>query len=85
VRELQNVLRGLMLGTPRKARAASLSRDTAAEASLPPALRENHASLRQASDWYITRVLAHCGGNHSEAARILGIDRATIRRRVAHR
>jgi transcriptional regulator with GAF, ATPase, and Fis domain len=52
--------------------------------SVPPRpIQEGSATLREVDDWYIGRVLAHTGGNYAAAARILGMDRATVRRRAS--
>ena len=40
-------------------------------------------SLSQLEEQYIARVLDRCEGNKSEAARILGIDRRTLYRKLA--
>ena len=38
-------------------------------------------SLKDLDSRYITKVLAHTGGNISKAAKILGVDRKTLYRR----
>ncbi len=40
------------------------------------------ATAERVSWEYARRVVADCGGNHSEAARRLGIERATLRRQL---
>ena len=40
------------------------------------------ASLKQVESEHIRRVLDACGGRHSEAARVLGISRATLWRKL---
>jgi transcriptional regulator with GAF, ATPase, and Fis domain len=82
VRELLNALRSVMLGLDPGIGKASAPIAEAPGAALPPALRDGTASLRQAGDWYARRVVARLNGNLSQAARILGVDRATLRRRV---
>ena len=80
VRELQNMLRSVMLGIP-----APLIVDKQPphpKAVLPAPLAACSAALRQVEDWYIRRVLSHTGENFAEAARILGVDRSTVRRRA---
>ncbi|MEZ4403030.1 MAG: sigma-54 dependent transcriptional regulator [Kofleriaceae bacterium] len=49
----------------------------------PPA--STWPTLADHEEAYVEAVLAHVGGNHSAAARILGIDRRTLLRRVARR
>lgn len=39
--------------------------------------------LREAEELHIRRVLAHCGGNKTQAAELLGIDVSTIHRKLA--
>ena len=39
-------------------------------------------SLRRLEDEYIRTVLRHTGGNRNQAARLLGIDRRTLYRRL---
>ena len=41
-------------------------------------------SLRRLEDEYIRAVLQRAGGNRNRAARILGIDRRTLYRRLRH-
>ncbi len=79
VRELQNVLRNLLLGLPARPAAAAAAAE--ASATVPAIVIEGRASLRMATDWYLRHVLANVDGNYSRAARILGIDRSTVKRR----
>jgi DNA-binding NtrC family response regulator len=39
-------------------------------------------TLAEAESRYVTRVLAHTGGNKQAAARLLGVDRKTIERMI---
>jgi len=39
-------------------------------------------TLQEVVDWHIRRVLAKCGGNKSKAARMLGINKTTMWRRL---
>jgi DNA-binding NtrC family response regulator len=82
VRELQNALRNLMLGLD-----PGVIRDRAEPAAerdeeLPTALRDGTASLDEAVDWYVRRVLSRMDNNLARTARTLGVDRNTVRRRL---
>lgn len=79
VRELQNALRSLMLGLPPGLQGSQSS--SPRSALLPQEFTDNQASLRQVQDWYIEKVLSAHGNNLTQAARILGVDRSTLRRR----
>src|SRR5690606_27341801 len=92
VRELQNVLRNLLLGLPAgladKARVAGPSGASGAAApSLPPDLPQRildgRASMQEVNDWYMRRVLDKTGRNFTQTAKILGVDRSTVRRRMS--
>jgi transcriptional regulator with PAS, ATPase and Fis domain len=52
------------------------------EPRLPEDMASCEATLREVEDWYIHRVLAHEGHNYAAAARRLGIDRSTVKRRT---
>ncbi len=80
VRELQNVLRNLLLGLPPGLRGAA---PAAAPADLPAAIRDGVAPLEQVEHWYLRRVFTQHDGNHAAASRSLGIDRSTLKRRLA--
>ncbi|MBX3217117.1 MAG: sigma-54-dependent Fis family transcriptional regulator [Labilithrix sp.] len=84
VRELQNALRNMLLGLdPGVAqRAAEPPADLEA---LPIALRECTATMDQLVDWYARRVLERSDGYLARAARILAVDRTTLRRRLGSR
>ncbi len=85
VRELQNALRNLLLGLDAGI-APTLDGAGAPPTSEPPvapaAVLEARASLSDVSDWYLARVLDEANGNLAAAARVLGIDRTTVRRRA---
>lgn len=87
VRELQNMVRGVMLGRQPALTAAVPVVDThaggQAAAGLPTAIAEHRASLHEVEQWYMRGVLAQHGGNVSRAARALGVDRSTVARRLA--
>ena len=53
-----------------------------ARSQKPNGDEENLVSLAEIEDQHIRRVLAHTGGNKQAAARILGIDRTTLQRKL---
>jgi DNA-binding NtrC family response regulator len=76
VRELRNILeRAIVVASGRVIQVADLGlrRPAADEAAIGP-----RASLDEVEKHHIALVLAECGGNISQAARTLGIDRATL-------
>jgi len=80
-RELRNVVGNLLLGLPVDlATGAPL---TAAEAeSVPEVFVQGQASLATLERWYLARVLTRSRGNVASAARVLGIDRTTVIRKI---
>jgi two-component system response regulator HydG len=86
VRELQNCIHSAIATTrsdeiapsdlPERVRAASLS------LSLAPDYPTELLPLRDVERRYVSRVLAAVSGNKSTAARILGIDRKTLYRKI---
>ena len=83
VRELENALRDFMLGLdPSIEPPKPPARDAT---TIPERVRKLRATLAETGDWYMARVLDETGGNHSRAARLLGIDRTTLRRRLGRR
>ena len=84
VRELQNALRNLLLGLdPGLRRGEAEPARAAPRWGAPEPIRQFEATLRQVEDWYRAAVIARQSGNLSRAARILGVDRSTLRRRGA--
>ena len=84
VRELQNALRNLLLGLdPGLRRGEAEPARAAPRWGAPEPIRQFEATLRQVEDWYRAAVIARESGNLSRAARILGVDRSTLRRRSA--
>lgn len=82
VRELEQVVRRLLIDTGGLADLAAASRlvpepraTAAAQAAAP-----GTGTLDDAARQHLARVLASTGGNRSAAARILGIERKTLRR-----
>jgi len=79
VRELQNALRSVMLGLEPRIGGAAPSPSSL---ELPKGIEECSATMLEVEQWYLRRVLAHTGRNFAHSARILGMDRATVRRRT---
>jgi DNA-binding NtrC family response regulator len=80
-RELRNVVGNLLLGLP-----LGLAREDASpahDAQLPHAISQGRASWATVQAWYMKRVLINAQGNVAEAARVLGIDRTTVLRKLA--
>jgi two-component system response regulator AtoC len=76
VRELRNVLeRGAVVATGPIIQLAELGLPSKGEAPPKPGAL---ASLEEIEKRHVAAVLAHTGGNVSQAARILGIDRVTL-------
>jgi DNA-binding NtrC family response regulator len=83
VRELQNALRNLLLGSdPGLRRGDGGAAASAPRWAAPEPVRRFEATLRQVEDWYRGAVIARERGNLSRAARVLGVDRSTLRRRA---
>jgi transcriptional regulator with AAA-type ATPase domain len=81
VRELQNALRNLLLGLEPALDDAGSGQIPATGPTLPAPIAQSRATLREVEDWYIRRVLEHEENNFAAAARRLGLDRSTVRRR----
>ena len=94
VRELQNAVRARVLGfrpSPQE-RGARGSIAPAVESggggvsgsaeAIPVEIVECRASEAEVVNWYLQRVVRRVNGNLSEASRILGVDRGTIKRRL---
>ena len=80
VRELFNLLRSVMLGFDPPLGQASMA---SASGAVPHAILTCEATLREVDEWYLARVLERVDGNYAAAARLLGLDRATVRRRAS--
>ena len=75
MRELRNVLER---GDRRLARAAPSRPPTSASRRAAPAIPAHPASLEEVEQHHIAAVLEDTGGNVTQAARILDIDRVTL-------
>jgi DNA-binding NtrC family response regulator len=76
VRELRNILeRGAVVSTATVIQLADLGLPSKGEAPPKPGTL---ASLEEVERRHVAAVLAHTGGNVSQSARILGIDRVTL-------
>jgi DNA-binding NtrC family response regulator len=88
VRELQNCLRNVLLGLdPGMTELASdptLNSATAPSSAgaVPAALSDGRAPWHEMEAWYLQRVLERNEHNYAQAARVLGLDRATVRRKA---
>ncbi len=88
VRELRNVIeRSLILGRGSVLEPSDLPRlrhpgEGGEEEGALKELARQEASLDEVEREYISRVLERTGGNQSEAARVLGIHRSTLRRKI---
>ncbi|MGJ7903128.1 response regulator transcription factor [Lysobacter sp. 1R34A] len=65
--------------------ALTQSFESAAAEAPPPEPPLDPQSLRRQGWEHVQRVLSECGGNVSAAARVLGVDRRTLQRRLAKR
>ena len=91
VRELAHVVRRLLIDTGGLDDDAALERllrrqDVAAAAPVVPEMAlapgRPPLSLEEAERRYVQEVLSYAGGNKSEAARLLGIERKTLARKL---
>ncbi|RLB49125.1 MAG: sigma-54-dependent Fis family transcriptional regulator [Deltaproteobacteria bacterium] len=82
VRGLQNALRNMLLGLPPGIGEERAPLAEGGGEALPPQVRECQATMRDVEEWYLARVLDHTTDNLAHSARILGVDRTTVRRRA---
>ncbi len=89
VRELENLVRAWVLGAGEVAVGPATPPAAAPEGSGPslPApevarILDGKATLREVEDWYTLHVLARTGYSQRAAARLLGVDRGTLARRL---
>jgi len=82
VRELKNILRNLLLGLPLGVGDVASGGVGKDREDFPEALREGRLSLAEVERWYLERTIERVDGNLAAAARILGVDRTTVARRL---
>lgn len=86
VRELQSLIRSSVLGfsAPGTQRKSGKGKSAAASDQVPELSRfiAGEASLREVEDWYIEHVFAKTDFKQRKAAKILGMDRGTLARRL---
>ncbi|MHB8873423.1 MAG: sigma-54-dependent transcriptional regulator [Myxococcaceae bacterium] len=84
IRELRNVLeRGAVVATGHTVQSADLGLDEGAGPARPADPKSGAmASLEDVERVHIGEVLVRSGGNVSQAARVLGIDRATLYNKI---
>jgi len=80
VRELENTLRSVMLGIDKRVQLRQAFSSHTDE--VPDDVLSGAASWQRASDWYLQRVLQACDSNYAQAAKVLGVDRSTVRRKA---
>jgi DNA-binding NtrC family response regulator len=85
IRELRNVIEraALLCGDEQEVRPAHLPPEIAAPGLPAGTASDLELSLEEIERRHIARVLEHCAGNRSRAARTLGISRATLYEKLA--
>jgi transcriptional regulator with AAA-type ATPase domain len=79
-RELRNVVGNLLLGLP--AGLSGQARSSPSGATPPEAVLTGEAPLAEVERWYVARVVELARGNTALAARLLGVDRTTVARKL---
>jgi DNA-binding NtrC family response regulator len=82
VRELQNVLRNLLLGLPSGIEPGAAVAPPVTGEQVPERIASGDASLAEVEGWYMARTLQRAEGNMTLAARMLGVDRTTVARKL---
>ena len=84
IRELENLVERLVIFSDHEViGVADLPPDIRAPAPLPGAAAEGELrSLKQVERAHIAKILFQCGGNKSQAARVLGIDIKTLASKI---
>lgn len=81
VRELRNVLRNLLLGLP-SGLGSTPTFVAPSTLHVPERIGSGEASLSEVEGWYMHKTLERFDGNYAAAARVLGIDRTTLKRKL---
>jgi DNA-binding NtrC family response regulator len=82
VRELANVVRRLLIDGRSLADEVAAARLLGQAAPATPIAEPDSRTLEEAERRHILKVLEETGGNKSEAARVLGIERKTLARKL---
>ncbi|HUF27498.1 MAG TPA: sigma-54 dependent transcriptional regulator [Gemmatimonadaceae bacterium] len=84
IRQLRNVLERVVLlaGEAEELRPEHLPAELRGDIPAPALSDDGDLSLVAAERQHIARVLARCGGNRLQAARVLGITRSTLYKRL---
>jgi DNA-binding NtrC family response regulator len=80
-RELRNVVGNLLLGLPAGITEPPVEGPTGDR--VPAGIRRGEVSLVELERWYVRRVVDRAGGNVALAARVLGVDRGTVARKLS--
>jgi transcriptional regulator with PAS, ATPase and Fis domain len=84
IRELRNVLERVMLlaGNAEELRPEHLPLELRGSGECEPEVGDDDLSLQAVERRHIARVLLHSGGNRAAAARVLGVTRATLYKKL---
>ncbi len=83
VRELQNCLRNVLLGLdPGLLPEPTVPVREPTADDVPARVRDGRTSLADVEGWYVTRVFERSAQSYAVAARVLELDRSTVRRKL---
>jgi DNA-binding NtrC family response regulator len=85
VRELKNLVERHLVLADRPVMHLDVLPQAAAAATPAAGMTDDFPSLQELEQRYIDRVLAHCDGNRTQAAAILGVDKSTLWRKLQSR